>query len=158
MPQTILVPLELNHESVIDRVFQTVKRAAAPEPAHIVLLTVIPEIDVGGFPYIQTQYLEQLGAKARTQLEAIAAEQIGDSHRWEVDVRIGPVARTIVSRADHFDADLIVIASHNPAFWDVLLGSVAAQVVKNAHRSVLVVRQADDAKHADTSPEISRDA
>ena len=158
MFQTILVPLDLNQEAVIDSVFKTVKSAAAPDPAHIVLLTVIPDIDVGGFPYVKTEYLEQIGDKARAHLEGIAREQLGDTHTWEVDVRIGPVARTIVNRADHFDANLIVLASHNPAFWDVLLGSIATQVVKNAHRSVLVVRQSKDGAQAKDPTDVSRDA
>ena len=61
MFKTILVPLDLNQELVIDTVFEAVKSAAAPEPARIVLMTVIPDIDVGGFPYVKTEYLEQLG-------------------------------------------------------------------------------------------------
>lgn len=157
MYQTILVPLDLNHDRVIDSVFAAARRVAAPDTARIVLLTVIPEIDVGGFPYIQTQYLKQLGDKARAQLEAIARDQVGDKHDWEIDVRIGPVAKTIISRADHFDADLIVLASHNPAFWDMLLGSVATQVVKSAHRSVLIVRQPEHAAPAGETGEISRE-
>ena len=74
-------------------------------------------------------------------------------------MRIGPVARTIVARADHFEADLIVMASHNPAFWDVLLGSIASQVVKSAHRSVMIVRQGKQAAEAAAKArEISREA
>ena len=38
------------------------------------------------------------------------------------------------------DADVIVIASHDPGLADYLLGSVAARVVRHAHCSVLVVR------------------
>lgn len=159
MFKTITVPLDLNQELVIDTVFDAVRSVAAPEPARIVLLTVIPEIDAGGFPYVQTEYLEQLGNKARAQLERIARERLGDSHEYEIDVRIGPVARTIVARADHFEADLIVMASHNPAFWDVLLGSIASQVVKSAHRSVMIVRQGKQAAEAAAKArEISREA
>lgn len=157
MYQTILVPLDLNHDRVIESVFAAALRVAAPDTARIILMTVIPEVDVGGFPYIQTRYLEQLGEKAHAQLEAIAREQIGDRQPWEIDVRIGPVARTIVSRADHFDADLIIVASHNPAFWDMLLGSVATQLVKSAHRSVLVVRQPEHTASAEQMGEISRE-
>lgn len=159
MTQTILVPLDLNQELVIDSVFDAVKRVAGTEETRLVLLTVIPEIDVGDFPYVETEYLKKLGTSARNQLERIARDQIGDAHGWETDVRIGPVGRTIVRRADHFEADLIVMASHNPVFWDVLLGSIAAQVVKHARHSVLVVRQKDPSK-SDKPPQrdVSRDA
>ncbi|ROO27298.1 hypothetical protein SAOR_08885 [Salinisphaera orenii MK-B5] len=157
MSQTILVPLDLNQDAVLDSVFEAVNRVAGNEPATVILLTVIPEIDVGDFPYVGTDYVRKLGETARAQLERIGYERLGEAVNWQLDVRVGSVARTIVRRADHFGADLIVMASHNPVFWDVLLGSIASQVVKHARHSVLVVRQKQIANAADIEDD-SRDA
>jgi nucleotide-binding universal stress UspA family protein len=60
----------------------------------------------------------------------------------QVLVREGHVYHTILSVARDVGADLIVIASHNPVMADYLLGSVAARVVRHAHCSVLVLRDA----------------
>jgi len=157
MAQTILIPLDLNHDATLDSVFAAAKNVAGDEFPNLILLTVIPEIDVGDFPYVGTEYVRNLGESARSQLERIGRERLGDSADWRIDIRVGPVARTIVRRADHFDADLIVMASHNPVFWDVLLGSTASQVVKHARHSVLVVRQ-KEAASTPNSEDTSRDA
>ncbi|MES1926185.1 universal stress protein [Salinisphaera sp. T31B1] len=155
MSQTIVVPLDLNHELVLDSVFGAVERARLDDRDRIVLLNVIPQIDVGDFPYVATDQVRALGEHAKQALADIAVRHLAPGVAWEADVRVGPVARTIVRRADYFDADLIVMASHNPAFWDVLLGSTASQVVKHARHSVLVVRQKaiadDDPARADQS-------
>lgn len=148
MSQTILLPLDLNQEGALDSVFAATRRVIE-DGDKVVLLTVIPEIDVGNFPYLETRYVKQLAETARDKLEALAKERLDEDTAWETDVRVGTVARTIVQRAEHFDADMIVMASHDPAFWDVLLGSVASQVVKHSHRSVLIVRQA---KQPQTGP------
>ena len=52
----------------------------------------------------------------------------------------GHSGRTILDWAADHKPDLIVIASHQPAMKDYLLGSTAAQVVRHAKCSVHVVR------------------
>ncbi|MGB7754726.1 MAG: universal stress protein [Salinisphaera sp.] len=158
MPQTLLIPLDLNQESVFESIFAAAKRIAGSEETHAILLTVIPEIAVGVLPFVGYDEMNNLGRVAHRLLESVAEEWLGDSMTWQAEVRIGPVARTIVRRADHFNADMIIMASHNPVYWDVLLGSTAAQVVRHSDRSVLIVRQ-----HASTGPnpaadDVSRDA
>ncbi len=52
----------------------------------------------------------------------------------------GHSGRTILDWAEDNKPDLIVIASHQPAMKDYLLGSTAAQVVRHAKCAVHVVR------------------
>jgi nucleotide-binding universal stress UspA family protein len=59
---------------------------------------------------------------------------------WKLDVRIGPIARTVVDAAHEIDASLIVLGlgKHRPV--DRLLGDeIAAQVVRRASIPVLAV-------------------
>ena len=58
----------------------------------------------------------------------------------EVEVRIGHPYKTILEVAQEKNADLIIVASHQPGFQDYFLGSTAAKVVRHATCSVLVVR------------------
>jgi nucleotide-binding universal stress UspA family protein len=58
----------------------------------------------------------------------------------DVQIRTGRPHHAIVSLADEFGADLILIASHGPVLQDYLLGSTAASVVRHAKCSVLVTR------------------
>ena len=157
MSQTILIPLDLDQPAVLDSVFAAINNIVGTESARLILLTVIPQAEVGDFPYVGTEYVKKLGESAQNQLRRIGADRLGDTLEWQVDVRVGPVARTIVRRADHFDADLIVMASHNPVFLDILLGSTARDVVKHARRSVLIVRLAE-AEAAPAFDEVSHDA
>ncbi|WP_423822161.1 universal stress protein [Salinisphaera sp. SPP-AMP-43] len=142
MSQTILVPIDLNQPAVLESVFQAVRRQAEIEPTQVVLLHVVIESYAGELPYLDVNAMERFAVQARVRLEQIATEQLGEEGNWQVNVELGPVARTIVRHADLVDADLIVMASHNPVIWDVFLGSTAAQVVKHARHSVLVIRQA----------------
>ena len=142
MSQTILVPIDLNQPAVLESVFQAVRRQAEIEPTQVVLLHVVIESYAGELPYLDVNAMERFAVQARVRLEQIATEQLGENIDWQVNVELGPVARTIVRHADHVGADLIVMASHNPVLWDVFLGSTAAQVVKHAQHSVLVIRQA----------------
>lgn len=156
MSQTLLVPLDLNQESTFESIFAAVKRIADSKETRVILLTVIPEIAVGVLPFVGLDEMNNLGSVARVQLERVAEQRLGDAVAWEIEVRIGPVPRTIVSRGEHYDVDMIIMASHNPVYWDVLLGSTAAQVVRHSHRSVLIVRQHGD-KPAHVN-DVSRDA
>ena len=54
----------------------------------------------------------------------------------------GPAARTIVEKAEEWNADLIVVGSHGYGFWKrAWLGSVSDRVARYAPCSVLIVRQ-----------------
>jgi len=63
----------------------------------------------------------------------------------EIDAKIivksdSAAAKGCLQTAEEIDADLIVIASHEPGFSDYFLGSTAARVVRHAHCSVFVMR------------------
>ncbi|MGN8158403.1 universal stress protein [Salinisphaera sp. RV14] len=157
MQQTLLVPLDLNQASTFKSIFAAVERIADSKPTHVILLTVIPEITAGVLPFVGLDQLNDIGSLACDQLERVAGTWLDEAVTWEIEARIGPIARTIVQRADHFNADMIIMASHNPGHWDVLLGSTAAQVVRHSARSVLIVRQHTATEPAALDP-ISRDA
>jgi nucleotide-binding universal stress UspA family protein len=65
-----------------------------------------------------------------------------ERHAFHAFVDEGPAAEVIMSRAEEFDADLIVTGSHGPASRErpERLGSVALEVVREAGCSVLVAR------------------
>lgn len=159
MSQTILVPLDLSQPEVLDSVFAAVRRQIGIEPATVVLFNAVLGHYASDFPYLDVGYVERYTAHARHELTQIGKERLGDACNWGIEVEIGPVARAIVRYADRIRADLIVLASHNPMVWDVFLGSTAAQVVKHARHSVLVVRQSVEAnKAASPGPKVAVDA
>jgi nucleotide-binding universal stress UspA family protein len=72
--------------------------------------------------------LDELGKKIPTAL------------REGVRVEIGTPWRSVVTAAEHEQADLIVIGSHGYGGLDRLLGTTAAKIVDHAKCSVLVTR------------------
>lgn len=58
----------------------------------------------------------------------------------DVQVRSGRPHNAIVDLADELDADLILMASHDPDLRDYFLSSTAASVVQHAKCTVMVVR------------------
>ena len=57
-----------------------------------------------------------------------------------VEVRNGPPANGILAAAESHGADLIMIASHIPDFYNYFIGATADRVVRHARCSVLVDR------------------
>lgn len=60
--------------------------------------------------------------------------------KFETVVKVGPPVSEICAFAEQRDVDLIITATHGrTGFKHLLMGSVAEQVVRHAHRPVLVV-------------------
>lgn len=141
MANTILVPIDLVHRQVLDSVLATaIDQARSPDTV-VVLLSVVPELGMGILPEVEASFIRRRIAESEQQLMAIGRRKFGDRLVWKAVVATGPIVPTIMRWADECNASLIVMASHDPA-TNTFLGSIAERVVKHAHHSVLVVRQA----------------
>ena len=114
-------------------------RRYEPE-AKLVLLHVTVPIPSGVTLNLPEELQKSQAEKAQQSLAAFA-ERNGVADEVDLVVRTGHAGREILSHAEEVNADLIVIASHDPRWGDFLLGSVAAFVVRHAHCSVFVVRE-----------------
>jgi nucleotide-binding universal stress UspA family protein len=134
MYKTILVPVDLSHADVGERILKLARRVGGND-AIITLLNVIEEVP----GYVSVELPAGLMAKniekAKTELAALAAKA-GADH----EVRTGHSSTTILDHAQRIGADLIVIGSHRPGLQDYFLGSTAARVVRHAQCAVLVDR------------------
>jgi nucleotide-binding universal stress UspA family protein len=91
---------------------------------------------------------ELLAAEARgaaERLEGLRAEIEARGLRVEAVVARGDAVSGIVAAAEHYDADLVVLATRGlaglSAVWS---GSVAARLVERIDRSILLVRRSGD--------------
>ena len=142
MQKTVLVPIDVSQiDDIFDPMLSVAQTLAAASNAQIVLLNVIEELP----GYVDIQLPGGIHEKAES--DATAALK-GIKSKWglpesaEILVRTGHPSRTILEVAEALNSDVIVLASHDPGLADYLLGSVAARVVRHAHCSVHVVRQA----------------
>ncbi|HEY6555659.1 MAG TPA: universal stress protein [Polyangiaceae bacterium] len=78
------------------------------------------------------------------RLEALPSTETVDRARIRTSVDFGDPAERLLALADSVDADLLVVGPRGKTGMDrLLVGSVADQVLRRAHCSVLIARQRD---------------
>ena len=99
-----------------------------------------------------TEELANLSNAAARQADTVGKRLVNEFRERFSDTKInvsnevwgGPAARTIVEKAEEWNADLIVVGSHGFGFWKrAWLGSVSDRVAHLAPCSVLIVRQSN---------------
>jgi universal stress protein A len=88
---------------------------------------------------------KQVAQKARTDLEALAVEELAPAIPVEQVVRTGKPYYEIIEAAKELKADLIILSTHGyTGLKHTLLGSTAERVVRHAHCPTLVVRKSEE--------------
>lgn len=136
MFQTILVPVAL---SDIDKATPMLDaaRQLGGENARVVLMSVVENVPT----YVATELPGGFMDKAKQNAHDLLAKIARDAGlQVEIVVRSGQPSAGIIGTAKEKNADVIIIASHQPGLSDYLLGSTAHRVVRHAKCSVLVLR------------------
>jgi nucleotide-binding universal stress UspA family protein len=120
---------------------------------HAYEMPLAPTPEVWSLP---PDYYVRLERAMRMQSEAIVETAVkklkplvGDSVKVEGQSVLGSPKSALVSEAENWNADLIVVGSHGYPAWErLLLGSVSQAVVSHAKCSVEVVRLPREKKAA----------
>jgi nucleotide-binding universal stress UspA family protein len=97
--------------------------------------------DAGAGEELDLAYKDAVLQKAREYLATVRGQLASDGISAEVQVFEGKPAPGIVDYANEGDADLVLIATHGrTGLRRLLLGSVANQVLNEAHVPVLLIR------------------
>lgn len=141
MSKKILVPLD--GSEFAEAVLPHVQTMAKEEGAEIILLTVpvIPSADfVARNPGLTKNAIEETEVKTGKYLEAKISNLKKNGAKVKGILREGPVPETILEVAEEIHADMIAMSTHGRIGmkrW--LMGSVADEVVHNAHIPVILV-------------------
>lgn len=142
MYRSILVPVDLNHESSWRGALSVAAEMAKASGAELHATTVVPDFGsamVGG--YFPADFESKALEDAEAALEKIVAEVVPAGQSCDVHLEHGSIRSHILDRARSVGADLIVMASHQPdQLREFLVGSHADWIVRHAPISVLVVR------------------
>ncbi len=143
-PRLVIAPVDLSNLSAggFHCGLGVVSRLAGEEPVRVVALFAIGYLDPLSHEMRRRRWsLDEMTALARERLESFVA-----AHRPEaplaVDSRVvlGPAREEIVGAARAEGADLVVMSTHgHGGFERLVVGSVAATVVREAPCSVLLV-------------------
>jgi len=131
----ILIPVSFDASKDIEKVTE-VAQALGDKGATYTFFHVIEELPGYYSNYLPQEAFKINRKKLQGDLDALAA----DVPNGRAEIADGHSGRTVVSWAKENAVDCIVVASHQPAFSDILLGSTAQYVVRHASCAVHVLR------------------
>lgn len=138
MYDNILIPIDSSDEEVGRNAIKEADKVIE-KARQFTLLTVLPEIPSYVASELPVDFNEGAEEKAFAELEKVAQDyKLTD--KCKIIVKHGNPYPVIIDVANEIEADLIIIASHQPGWESFLLGSVASKVVDHAKCSVLVQR------------------
>lgn len=138
MYKHILIPVALDHETLVDRKLEIARHLLA-EDGKITLLTVLENIPGFVSEFVDLKIDNHLTQKVEDRLKTAA----GSDARINCKVVTGKPGVQIAAYADSESVGLILVGSHHPSAQDYFLGSTASRVVRRAGCSVFVVRDGD---------------
>ncbi|MCL2447797.1 MAG: universal stress protein [Polyangiaceae bacterium] len=138
----ILVPTDFTETS--DRALDWAIAMAARLGASVTVMHAY-EFPVIGFPdgaiMATPEIVSRIGEASRAALDATLEKRQGSEVLIDGLMREGVAWDVINSVADEIDADFIVIGTHGRrGLTRALLGSVAENVIRTAHRPVITIR------------------
>ncbi|MEE9427989.1 MAG: universal stress protein [Paracoccaceae bacterium] len=142
MTKSILLPVDLNHESSWNLALPKAVALAKANGAKLHVLTVIPDYGssmVGSF--FPEGFADNALNETKAALDKLVADHIPVDVVATAHTVHGTIYKRILAAADDNGCDLIVLGSHRPSMSDYLLGPNAARVVRHAKQSVYVVRE-----------------
>jgi len=141
MYNKILVPVDLSDLAVAQPALEKAVALAKASNADLRVINVKSMIPAAYLDYMPSNYDTQERERAEIDIAKVAKETGLPAGKVSTAVRLGAIYHEVLGEAQDWGADLIVVGSHDPSFATYLIGSNAANVVRHAHCSVLVVRQ-----------------
>lgn len=146
----IMVPLDGSEfaERALEPAFNLARRTGAEVHLATVVSDLPPVPLAAGDGELISQWFEEEEERARTYLSELVkglGERASGLTVTE-HVRIGAVGRSLQEIAEELGADLIALTTHGRGAWQrAWLGSVADQLLRNAKRPLLLIREGDEA-------------
>lgn len=136
MYRKIIVPIEIGN---IDKGEKILRKAASLLDAggEIIVLNVVEDVPTYVAVELPVSIVEDAMKDGRERLEGLV---VRTGIPATVEIRNGPPANGILSTAESYGADLIIVASHVPDFSNYFIGATADRIVRHAKCSVLVDR------------------
>jgi nucleotide-binding universal stress UspA family protein len=140
MFKAILVPVDIAEAEVAQPGLDKAVELAKASGAVVKLTHVRSPVPYAMNEYIPAEYYDSDEKAALKALEDMAAKLDLPKESVSVSSPFGSVYDEVLKEAAAINADLIVVGSHRPNWSTYLIGSNAANIVRHALCSVLVVR------------------
>ncbi len=136
----ILVPIDPNEAEFAGPAVDYATGLAKQSGAILRLVGVTPLLTGYVTEFLPADYYTSFERETADKLKALADVALAHGAECDTVIRLGAVEPEVVAEAQAWGADLIVITSHRPSMSTYFLGSNAAQIVRHALCSVLVLR------------------
>lgn len=140
MYNKILVPVDLSDLAVAQPALEKAVALAKASNADLRVINVMSMIPAAYLDYMPSNYDTQERERAEIDIAKVAKETGLPAGKVSTAVRLGAIYHEVLGEATEWGADLVVVGSHHPSFATYLIGSNAANIVRHAQCSVLVVR------------------
>ncbi|MBV8964295.1 MAG: universal stress protein [Hyphomicrobiales bacterium] len=140
MFKNILVPVDIAEVDIAKLGFDEAVELAKLSGASLRLIHVRSPVPYAMNEYIPAEYYDSDEKSVLKALQNIAAKLDLPKDRVTVVSPFGSVYDEVLKEAERMNADLIVVGSHRPNWSTYLIGSNAANIVRHASCSVLVIR------------------
>jgi nucleotide-binding universal stress UspA family protein len=140
MFKSILVPVDIAEVDVAKPGFDEAVELAKLSGAALRLIHVRSPVPYAMNEYIPAEYYDSDEKSVLKALEDLAAKLDLPKGRVTVVSPFGSVYDEVLKEAARMKTDLIVVGSHRPNWSTYLIGSNAANIVRHAECSVLVMR------------------
>ena len=141
MYNKILFPVDLQHIEEAEKSLEVAIREARHEKADVCVMTVAPGF---GMPIVASYFDDNTFKKAMKEVARLLKDYVDNNFPDDINTTAivvdGNPSELILEQAKKDGSDLIVMSSHNSQIENLLLGSVAAKVVRHSRCSVMVVK------------------
>ena len=139
----ILVPVDVSEIDVTQPGLDKAVELAKASGAALRLIHVRSPVPYAMNEYIPAEYYETDEKSSLKALRDLVAKIDLPKDRITIVSPFGSVYDEVLREANEMGADLIVVGSHRPNWSTYLIGSNAANIVRHALCSVLVIRAPD---------------
>ncbi len=140
MFKKILVPIDLDETELARSALAVAVEIANVSEGELRVINVEPLTPSMYRKYAPPDYDAELRRSLAEQMADIASDINYSRDRISTIFRFGSVYHEVLSEAEAWDADLIIVGSHRPSMATYLIGSNAKTIVRHAKCCVLVVR------------------
>lgn len=136
----ILVPVDLAEPKMSNYAVRYAEAFAKVFDADIRLVNVQSLVPLSFLDYVPDDFNETVRIGLENELAAVAADIDRAPERISTALLFGPVYPKILSEAESWGSDVILLCSHRPGMERFLIGSNASAIVRHATCSVIVLR------------------
>jgi nucleotide-binding universal stress UspA family protein len=136
----ILVPIDTAEPAVAEQGVFLAAQLAALTGAAVRMVHVLHQIPYSFKEFLPPRVIADRESAVACQFQDMARQANIPTERFSYAVRSGVVYDEVLSEAEGWGADLIIVGSHSLSMSTYLLGSNAQKIVRHANCSVLVVR------------------